>query len=76
MSLMLGKGSRKKAAVLLDFVQIIPTPSPQFGQLVQLFLNAKNVDLRDTQNDSLSEILQKYLQNTCFLGHVYNLKTF
>ena len=40
----------------LDFVQII---SPQFGQLVQLFFNAKNVDLSDTQNDSLSKILLK-----------------
>ena len=50
----LGKVSRKKAAVLLDFVQITshppPPPSPQFGQLVQLFLNAKNVDLSDIQN--------------------------
>ena len=44
----------KKAAVLLDFVQIT---SPQFGQLVQLILNAKNVDLSDIQNDSLSKIL-------------------
>ena len=37
----LGKGSWKKAAVLLDFVQIT---YPQFGQFVQLFLNAQNVD--------------------------------
>ena len=40
---------RKKTAVFLDFVQIT---SPQFGQLVQLFLNAKNVDLSDIQNKS------------------------
>ena len=33
----LGTVSRKKVAVLLDFVQIISTPSPQFGQFVPLF---------------------------------------
>ena len=45
---------RKKNAVLLDFVQIPPPrPLPQFGQL---FLNTKNVDLGDIQNDSLSKI--------------------
>ena len=49
---------RKKTAILLDFVQIT-SPTPQFGQVVQLFLNAKNVDLSDIQNDSLSEILLK-----------------
>ena len=32
-------------------------------------LNAKNVKLSDIQNDSLSK-----RQNTCFVGHVYNLK--
>ena len=42
----LGKVSRKKVAVL-------------FGQLVPLFLNAKNVDLSDIQNNSLSKILLK-----------------
>ena len=47
------EGVPKKATVLLDFVQIT---SPQFGQLVQLFLNAKNVDLGDIQNDTLSKI--------------------
>ena len=45
----------KKVAVLLDFVQIT---SPQFGQLSQLFLNTKNVDLSDIQNDSLSILLK------------------
>ena len=34
-------------------------PSPQFGQLLQLFFNAKNGDLSDIQNDSLSKILLK-----------------
>ena len=48
--------SQKKAAVLFDFVQIT-SPLPKFGQLVQLFLNAKNVDLSDIQNDLLSKIL-------------------
>ena len=34
-----GRSHEKKVAHLLDFVQIIspPPPSPQFGQLVQLF---------------------------------------
>ena len=51
--------SRKKAAILLDFVQITSPPSPQFGQLVQLFLNAKNVDLRDIQNEWTYEMVLK-----------------
>ena len=38
----LGKVSREKVDVLLDFVQITSTPSPQFGQLVPLFLNSKH----------------------------------
>ena len=33
--------------------------APQFGHRLQLFLNAKNVDLSDIQNDSLSKILLK-----------------
>ena len=49
---------KKKVAVLLGFVQIT-SPSPQFGQLVPIFLNAKNVDLSNIQNDSLSKILPK-----------------
>ena len=53
----------KKAAVLIDFVQI-PPPSPQI----------KNVNLSDIQNYSLSNILLKLRPNTCFAGHVYNLK--
>ena len=48
----LREGPAKKVAVLLDFVQIT---SPQFGQLVQLLLNAKNVDLSHIQNDSLGK---------------------
>ena len=51
--------ARKNAAVLLDFVQITSPPLTQFGQLVQFFLNAKNVDLSHIQNDSLSKILLK-----------------
>ena len=43
----------KKVVILLDFVQI--TPSPQVGQLAQLFLNAKNVNLRNIQNNSLNK---------------------
>ena len=43
----------KKAAVLLDFVQITSPPTPQ------LFLNAKNDNLSDIQNYSLSKILLK-----------------
>ena len=34
--------------------------SPQFRQLVPLFLNTNNVDLSDIQNDSLSKILLTY----------------
>ena len=52
---LVGTFSRKKSAVLLDFVQIT---SPQFG-LGQFFLNAKNTDLSNIQNDSLSKILLK-----------------
>ena len=48
----IGKGSRKKAAVLLDYVQITPP-------LWTTFLNAKNVDLSDIENDSSSKILLK-----------------
>ena len=48
----------EKVAVLFYFVQIT-SPSPQFGQLVQLFFNAKNVDLSDIQNDAMSKILHK-----------------
>ena len=36
-----------------------PPPSPQFGQLVQFFFNAKNVNVGDIQNDSLSKIILK-----------------
>ena len=57
----MGRFHEKKVAIPLDFVQITstPSPSPQFGQLVQLFLNAKDADLSDIQNDSLSKILLK-----------------
>ena len=51
-----GRIHEKKVAVLLDFVQIT---SPQLWKRQQLFLNAKNVDLSDIQNDSLSKILLK-----------------
>ena len=54
----LGMTSRKKTVVLLDFLQIA-SPLRQFGQLVLFILNAKNVDLSDIQNDSLSKILLK-----------------
>ena len=39
----LGTDSRGKTAVLLDFIQITspPPPSLQFGQLIQLFSDAK-----------------------------------
>ena len=67
-NLQLGKTSRKK----LLFFWIL---SPQFGQLVQLFFNAKNVDLIDIQNDSLSKIPLKLRQNISFAGHVYSLKS-
>ena len=50
-------------------------PPLQFGQLVPLFFNAKNFNLSDIQNDSLSKILLKLRQNICFMGDAYNLKT-
>ena len=34
-----------KTAILLDIVQITSPPSPQFGQLVQLFSDVKIQDL-------------------------------
>ena len=43
----------KKTVVLLDFVQT--TSSSQFGQLVQLFSNARNVVLSDIQYDSFGK---------------------
>ena len=52
-------GIPEKTAVLLEFVQITSPPSPQYGKLVQLFLNTTNVDLSDIQNYSLSKILLK-----------------
>ena len=58
-AMMYMKVSRKKVAVLLDSVPITSPLSPQFGQLVQLFLNAKNIDLSYIQNDSSSKILLK-----------------
>ena len=46
-----------KNAVLLDFVQInSPPPPPNLDNLYNFF-NAKNVDLINIQNDSLSKIL-------------------
>ena len=50
----------EKSCCSFGFVQITsPPPSPKFGQIVPLFLNAKNVDLSVIQNDSLSKILLK-----------------
>ena len=68
----LGKVSRKKLLFFWILSKLPPRPLPQLGQLVQLFLNPKNVDLSDIQNDSLFKILLKYRQNTCFVCHVYN----
>ena len=34
----------------------------------------KNIDISDIQNNSLFKIPLKYRQNTCFVGHVHNLK--
>ena len=44
------EGFPKKAAVLLDFVQITSPPFPQFGKLLKKILNAKNVNLSNIQN--------------------------
>ena len=51
------EGVTKKRRCSFEFCQNYPPPSPQYGQLVQLFLDAKNVDSSDIQNDSLSKIL-------------------
>ena len=51
-----GKFSRKKVTVLLDFVQITSPPSPNLDNLYRL-MNAKNVDLSDFKNESLSKVL-------------------
>ena len=51
--LQFGMTSRKQ---LLFFWILSKLPPPQFEQLVQLFLKAKNVDLSNIQNDSLSKI--------------------
>ena len=53
----LKKVSQKKVARLLYFVQI--TLLPLIWTTCTTFLNAKNVDLSDIQNDSLSKILLK-----------------
>ena len=63
----------KKAAVFWTLSKSSPLPL-KFGQQVQLFLNAKTIDLSVIQNDSLSKILLEQRQNTCFVGTVYNLK--
>ena len=42
----LGTVSAEKTAILLDIVQITSPPSPQFGQLVQLFSDVKIQDLK------------------------------
>ena len=39
-------GFPRKIAILLDFVQITSPPSPQFGQLVQLFSDVEIQDLK------------------------------
>ena len=45
--------TRKKVAVLLDFVQITsPPPPPPIWTTCTTFLNTKNVDLSDIQNIS------------------------
>ena len=49
----------RKSICCFEFCSNYLPPSPQFGLLVQHFLNAKNVDLSDIQNDSLSKILLK-----------------
>ena len=58
----------EKTAVLLDFVQITsPAPSPQFGQLVQLFSDVGIQDLKES-------IGLKILYVLYFIPYIYNLK--
>ena len=69
----LGQVSREKKLLFFWILSKLPPPFPNLDNLYN-FLNAKNVDLSDIQNDSLSKILLKLRQITCFVGHVYNLK--
>ena len=57
----LGKTPRRKLRFfwILSKLPPLSPPPPHFGQLVQLFLNAKNINLSDIQNDTISKILLK-----------------
>ena len=59
---------------MLLFFWILSKLPPPLPPNPQLFLDAKNDNLSDIQNYSLSNILLKLRPNTCFAGHVYNLK--
>ena len=52
----LREGFPKKSCCSFGFCPNNPPSFPQFGQLVQLFLNAKNANLSYIQNDTLSKI--------------------
>ena len=59
-------GFTKKSCCSFGFC---PNYLPPIWTTCTTFLNAKNVDLSDIQNDSLSKIILKLRQNTCFVGH-------
>ena len=54
------EGAPKKTAILLDFVQIT-SPSPQFGQLVQLFSEVIIHDLKVSLELRILHILYNIL---------------
>ena len=56
-TLLVREGFTKKSSRSFGFCSnYLDPPTPQFGQLVPLFLNAKNVDITDIQNDSLGKV--------------------
>ena len=63
----------EKSCCSFGFCPNYSPPHTPFWTTCTIFFNAKNVDLSDIQNDSLSKFfLNKAKQNTCFVGHVYN----
>ena len=56
-TLLVREGFTKKSSRSFGFCSnYLDPPTPQFGQLVPLFLNAKNVDSSDIQDYSSSKI--------------------
>ena len=73
-SLNSNKGWFHGKKVVVFFILSKLPPLPLIWTTCTTFFERQNVDLSDIQNDSLSKIIIKLRQNTCFVGHVYNLK--